>query len=387
MPEFIPFSKPDIGSEEVREVVDTLHSGWLTTGHKARMLEAEFAEHLGVRNALAVNSGTAALHLALEALGISPGDRVLTTNYTFTATAEVIRYLGADPVFADIDPQTLNLDPYEVNRLAEADPGIKAVIPVHFAGLACRMDSLFEICRQRDLYLLEDAAHAFPCTWNDQMAGTMGHAGAFSFYATKTLCTGEGGMLTTDSDQVANRARLMRLHGISQDVFDRYSATTPSWYYEVIAPGFKYNLPDLAAALGLQQLRRSRQMQARRQAIAEYYLHEFKDLPLTLPCQAPAGQDHAWHLFVIQLDPEAPVSRDAFIQEMAERGIGCSVHFIPLHRHPYWQERYRLTPTAFPESERVFRQAVSLPLYSALQDAEVERVAQAVKEILDTRSA
>ena len=387
MPEFIPFSRPDIGSGEIREVLDTLHSGWLTTGPKARKLESEFAESLGVQHAVALNSGTSALHLALEALGIGPGDRVLTPDYTFTSTAEVIRYLDADPVFADIDPRTLNIDPAEVSRLASADSGIKAVIVVHFAGLACQMDSLLQTCRQLGLYLLEDAAHAFPCTWKDQMAGSLGHAGAFSFYATKTLCTGEGGMLTTDSDQVAERARVMRLHGISQDVFDRYSARKPSWYYEVIAPGFKYNLPDLAAALGLQQLRRSREMQARRQAMAEYYLREFQDLPLTLPSQAPAGQYHAWHLFVVQLDPKAPVSRDAFIREMAERNIGCSVHFIPLHRHPYWQERYGLTSEQFPCSEGVFQQAVSLPLFSALQDTEVERVVRSVKEILGNSPA
>lgn len=387
MPEFIPFFRPDIGSEEIQEVVDTLQSGWLTTGPKARRFETKFAEWLGVRYAVAVNSGTAALHLALEALGVGPGDRVLTPDYTFTATAEVIRYLGADPVFADIDPHTLNIDPSEVKRLADADTGIKAVILVHFGGLACQMDRLQEICQDLGLYLLEDAAHAFPCSHNGQLAGSLGHAGAFSFYATKTLCTGEGGMLTTDSEQLANRAKIMRLHGISQDVFDRYSGQNPSWYYEVIAPGFKYNLPDPAAALGLQQLRRSREMQDRRQSIAEYYLREFKDQLLKLPSRAPAGEKHAWHLFVVQFHQNAPISRDAFIQEMAKQGIECSVHFIPLHRHPYWQQRYGLSPDQFPCSERVFQQAVSLPLYSALRDEEVEHVVRSVKEILGNSSA
>jgi dTDP-4-amino-4,6-dideoxygalactose transaminase len=379
----IPFAKPDIGEAEIQEVVDSLRSGWLTSGPKMRKLEAEFAERVGARHAVAVNSGTAAMHLALEAMGVAPGDRVLTTVYTFTATAEVVRYLGADPVFVDIEPDTLNMAPDQVARALDADPDIKVLLPVHFAGQACDMESLQAAARKTGARLLEDAAHAFPATSGGRLVGSIGDATAFSFYATKTLAVGEGGMLTTDDERLAERARVMRLHGISRDVFDRYRGSKPSWEYEVIAPGFKYNLTDVAAAIGLHQLRRADEMCARRERIARRYLDAFASLPLQLPAIRQAADRHAWHLFVVQLDTaRLAIDRDAFIRQLSERGVGTSVHFIPLHRQPYWRDTYGLRAEQFPRAEAAFHRVVSLPLYSAMSDDEVEYVVDAVTDIL-----
>lgn len=381
--QFIPFARPDIGEAEIEEVLETIQSGWLTTGPKTHQFEDEFAKVVGTRHAVAVNSGTAAMHLALEALGIKSGDRVLTTDYTFTATAEVVRYLGADPVFVDVDQDTLNISLLEIARALDLDPGIRLVLPVHFAGQACDIEAIQTLCRDYGVHLVEDAAHAFPTTVRGRMIGSIGDATAFSFYATKTLCVGEGGMLTTSSDSLAARARTMRLHGISRDVFDRYSSRSPSWFYEVIAPGFKYNLTDIASAIGLHQLRRAWDLQRRRQAIAEEYLRAFADLPIKLPTIGNLGDLHAWHLFVVQLETgRLRFDRDEFIARMAETNIGTSVHFIPLHRQPYWRDRYGLRPEQFPNSEAAYERAVSLPLYSALTDSEVERIVVTVRDIL-----
>lgn len=380
---FLPFALPSIGEEEIAEVVDTLRSGWLTTGPKAKRFEQDFAAFVGAPYALAVNSATSGLHLALEALGIGPGDQVVTTPYTFTATAEVIRYLGADPLFVDIDPATLNIDPALVAAAVEKQPGIKGLLPVHVGGLACTMSRLMETARRYGLKVVEDAAHALPTTCDGRMVGTFGDLTVYSFYVTKTIATGEGGMVVTADPALAERIRTMRLHGINRDVFDRYSSTVPSWYYEVVAPGFKYNMTDVAAAIGIHQLRKAWAFQQRRESIARRYSEAFADLPLRTPPLARPGDTHAWHLYVIQLELERlRVGRDEFIELMAGEGIGMSVHFIPLHIQPYWRERYGFKAEDFPVAYDTYRRAASLPIYPKMTDDDVERVIEAVRRIL-----
>lgn len=383
---FLPFALPEIGEDEIAEVVDTLRSGWVTTGPKARRFEEEFAAFLGepALHCVAVNSATAGLHLALEALGIGPGDEVVTTTHTFTATAEVVRYLGADVRLVDVDPATLNIDPAAVE--AAIGPRTKALIPVHYAGLAADMPRLLDIAARHGLKVVEDAAHALPSRCGGRLVGTLASdATVFSFYANKTITTGEGGMLVTRDEALARRARTMRLHGMNRDAFDRFTAKVPSWYYEIVAPGFKYNLTDIAAALGLHQLRKAHAFQQRRAAIAARYDEAFAGLPLVLPPRPPAGDLHAWHLYVVQLDDEAlaaGVHRDRFIERMFEAGIGCSVHYIPLHQHPYWRERYALGATMFPHSQRAYERMASLPIYTRMGDTDVARVAEAVRAAL-----
>ena len=390
-PSFLPFALPEIGEDEIAEVVDTLRSGWVTTGPKARRFEADFAAFLGDSNlqCVAVNSATAGLHLALEAVGIGPGDEVITTTHTFTATAEVVRYLGADVRLVDIDPATLNIDPRAVE--AAITPRTRAIVPVHYAGLAADMPAILDIARRHRLQVVEDAAHALPTTSAGQLVGTLESAATvFSFYANKTITTGEGGMLVTRDAELAARARVMRLHGISRDAFDRFSAKVPSWYYEIVAPGFKYNLTDIAAALGLHQLKKAHAFQQRRAEIAAAYDAGLAGLPVVLPPRAPAGDTHAWHLYVLRLADapgagDAPaVPRDRFIEQLYEAGIGCSVHYIPLHLQPYWRERYSLQPEQFPHSQHAYERMVSLPLYTRMSDGDVQRVVSAVRRLLDS---
>jgi len=379
---FLPFALPEIGEDEINEVVDSLRSGWVTTGPKAKRFEQDFAAFLGdpQMECVAVNSATAGLHLALEAMGIGPGDEVITTTHTFTATAEVVRYLGADVVLVDIDPATLNIDPKRVE--AAITPRTRCIIPVHYAGLAVDMIAILDIARKHGLRVLEDAAHALPATLEKELIGTMGSdATVFSFYANKTMTTGEGGMLVTRNAELAKRARVMRLHGMNRDAFDRFTAKTPSWYYEIVAPGFKYNMTDIAAAMGIHQLKRIPAFQARREQIAQAYLAAFADLPLVLPPQAQAGDVHSWHLFVLRLADGLAMSRDEFIERMFAAGIGCSVHYIPLHLQPYWRDRYQLRAEQFPHSQRAFERMLSIPLYTAMSDADVQRVIAAVRAI------
>lgn len=380
---FVPFAVPDIGESEIAEVVDTLRSGWISTGPKTRQFEREFGRFIdGAVDAIAVNSATAGLHLALEACGIGPGDQVITSTYTFTATAEVVRYLGADPVFVDIDPETLNLATSSVE--AAISPRTKAVIPVHFAGLSCDMAPLMRLTEAAGIRVIEDAAHAFPAFYNGRMIGSLeSDATVFSFYATKTITTGEGGMVVTRDSTIADRCRTMRLHGISRDAFDRYRSRTPSWYYEVVAPGFKYNMPDVAAAIGVAQLRRAEEFLTRRRELARRYDEAFAGLPIILPSRGECD-GHAFHLYVIRLMPDAPVRRDDFIVRMAEIGIGCSVHFIPLHLQPYWRDTYELKPEAFPVASAAYASAVSLPIYTRMTEAQQERVIDAVRAIMAT---
>lgn len=382
MTKFLPFALPDIGEEEIAEVLDSLRSGWLTTGPKTKRFEEDFATFIGSKTeAIAVNSATAGLHLALEAIGIGPGDEVLTTPYTFTATAEVVRYLGADPIFVDIDPFSFNMDATRIEE--RITPKTKAIIPVHFAGLACDMNAILSIAARYNLKVIEDAAHALPTTYRKQLVGSLSSdATVYSFYATKTITTGEGGMLVTRNQEIAKRCRVMRLHGISRDAFDRYTSSKPSWDYEVVAPGYKYNMTDLAASLGIQQLKRAWTFQGKRERMAAIYDNAFSDKALILPPKPSLGDTHAWHLYVIQLNEDAPVSRGEFIELMAKKGIGCSVHFIPLHLHPYWRERYDLKPDDYINSLNVFKAAVSLPLYTKMESEDQNRVIDAVREIL-----
>jgi dTDP-4-amino-4,6-dideoxygalactose transaminase len=380
--QFIPFALPEIGEEEIEEVVNSLRSGWVTTGPKTRQFEADFSDFIGGDvQSIAVNSATAGLHLALEAAGVGPGDEVIVPTYTFTATAEVVRYLGAHPVFVDSDTSSLNMLPEAVDRAISTQT--KAIIPVHFAGLAVEMDALQNIARKAGLRVIEDAAHSLPTTYSRKLIGSLDtDATVFSFYATKTITTGEGGMIVTRDAALAERCRTMRLHGISRDAFDRYTTKGAGWRYDVVAPGFKYNLTDLASSIGIHQLRRACAMQMRRAEICAQYDEAFADLPVQLPAHARAGDLHAWHLYVLRLMDEAPVTRDAFIEEMTLRGIGSSVHFIPLHRHPYWRETYALKSEMFPVADDAYCRAVSLPNYSRMSDIDVARVIDAVREIL-----
>lgn len=377
---FIPFAVPDIGDAEIEAAVAAMRSGWLTTGPNAAAFEGEFAEFVGAPHAVAVNSATAGLHLALEAAGITTGDEVLVPTWTFTATAEVVRYLGAEPVLVDVHPDTLNIDLSHAESLVTSRT--RAIMPVHFAGLAVDRHALADFAARHDVVVVEDAAHALPCASDGQVVGSGSSlATVFSFYATKTITTGEGGMVVTSDPDVAARIRTMRLHGISRDVFDRYRSTTPAWYYEVVAPGYKYNLPDPAAAMGREQLRRAREMAGSRARLAARYDEELAGLPLRLPAHAGPGSEHAWHLYVLRLEVAA-VGRDDLIAGMAERGVGTSVHFIPLHLHPYWREHCGVAPEDLPVATAEFDRALSLPLFSSMTDEQQGRVVAAATELL-----
>ena len=382
MSDFLPFALPDIGEEEITEVVHSLRSGWVTTGPKTKQFEAEFSAYMGGGvEAISVNSATAGLHLALEACGVCEGDEVITTPYTFTATAEVIRYMGAHPVFVDIDEKTLNIDPSKIEEKISSKT--KAIIPVHFAGLPCEMEAILRIAKKYNLKVVEDAAHALPTRYQDKLIGSLeSDVTVFSFYATKTITTGEGGMIVTRNSQIAQRCRTMRLHGINRDAFDRYTSSKPAWYYEVVAPGFKYNLTDIASSIGIHQLKKASRFQSIRQAMAFRYIEAFKDLPLRMPPVAKDGDLHSWHLFVVQLKEGVSLSREDFIKQMMELGVGCSVHFIPLHLQPYWKNTYKLRENDFPVSLSVYQKAVSLPLYTKMTEQDQEKVILAVKNIL-----
>lgn len=382
MDAFLPFALPLIGEEEIDEVVDTIRSGWLTTGKKTLTFEKNFADFVSASHALAVNSATSGLHLALEAVGVGAGDVVITTPYTFTATAEVIRYLGADPVLVDIDPDTFNINPDLIREAIDKHDNVKAILPVHFAGQACEMGPILDCAKVHNLKVVEDAAHALPTTWQGKIVGSLSDITVYSFYVTKTIATGEGGMITTENKDYLSRMKTMRLHGISRDVFDRYTSDKPSWFYEVVEPGYKYNMTDVAASLGIHQLKKAWDFQKRREWIANQYNEAFADLPMKTPHVAHPEEIHSWHLYVLQLDLSAmSVNRDQFIERMAKENIGTSVHFIPLHLHPYWRDRYNYKPEDFPVALDVFNRAMSLPIYPKMTDQEVERVITAVKKV------
>ena len=377
--DFLPFHKPDIGNAEIEAVVETLRSGWLTTGPKAKQFETDFSQYIGCEHALAVNSATAALHLALEAVGIRENDEVIVPTMTFTATAEVVCYLKARPVLVDCHPDTLNIDPDAILR--NITPKTKAIIPVDMAGHPCDYGRILELARSRDLRVIEDAAHALPATYRDQKVGRISDITCFSFYATKTITTGEGGMATTDNPQWANRMRIMSLHGISHDAWDRYTEKG-SWYYEVVCPGYKYILTDMAAALGLQQLKRCEEIYQSRHRIAHEYSEAFADLCEIETPVSTAGVQHAWHLYIIKLNLERlKVDRQEFVKALKSENIGTSVHFIPLHLHPFYRESFGYRPEDFPNASAAFERIVSLPIYSRMTADDVEHVISTVRNI------
>jgi dTDP-4-amino-4,6-dideoxygalactose transaminase len=323
-------------------VLECLRSGWLTTGMKVREFEALFAKYVGAKHAIAVNSCTSGLHLALEAAGVKEGDEVITSPMTFTATAAVVEHLRAHPVFVDIDAETMNIDPAGIE--ARITPKTKAILPVHFAGQACDMNAIGEIARRHGLVVIEDAAHAIPTRYQGRLVGTLSPITCFSFYATKNITTGEGGMVTTDDDRYAERIRLMTLHGMNKDAWKRYMQGG-AWSYDIVAPGYKYNLPDTAAAMGIPQLRRCEEFHARRLEIARKYDEGFAGLRGVSTPVVRDPKSHGWHLYVIQVHADQlSIGRDAFIQALVERNIGVSVHFSPLHLQPYYRDTYRTTP-------------------------------------------
>jgi dTDP-4-amino-4,6-dideoxygalactose transaminase len=392
---FLPFSPPLIGEEEIAEVVDTLRSDWITTGPKVKRFEKEFAAFIGAPAALALNSCTAALHVALATLGIGRGDTVITTPMTFCSSVHVIDHVGATPVLVDVEPDTLNIDPNEIVKTLERSTlNVRAILPVHLYGHPCDMDAILDIARQYNLAVIEDAAHSLPARYKGQYIGgwktedgspkseiRIPKLTCFSFYATKNLTTAEGGMLT-GSPEFLDEARLWSLHGMSRDAWKRYSSEG-SWYYEVVRPGFKYNMTDIQAAIGLQQLRKLPQFQARRREIVRRYNKAFSQFEeLQIPAERPEVE-HAWHLYVLRLNVERlNFSRNQFIEELKARNIGTSVHFIPIHLHPYYRDKYGYKPEDFPVAYREYQRMVSLPLYPRMTDADVDSVIEAVADVV-----
>ena len=377
---FLPFHRPALEQDEIDAVVDTLRSGWLTMGPKTRAFEEAFAAAIGCRHAIAVSSATAGLHLALDALGIGPGDEVLVPTLTFTACAATVIHRGARPCLVDCEPDTLNLSVADAARKWTART--KAIMPVHFAGHPCEMDAVLELARTRGGAVLEDAAHALPARYRGRSIGTLGDITVFSFYATKNLTTGEGGMVVTGDAALEERMRARRLHGMNRDAWKRYSKEG-SWRYDVAYPGFKYNMTDMNAAIGLVQLGRLPAMQAARARIVAQYQEALADLDaIELPACRPEIE-HAWHLFIMRVRPERlRIGRDQVIEELTTAGIGTSVHFIPLHEHSYYRDVLGADAASLPEATAQWQRIVSLPLYPGMSPADVDRVASAVRDIL-----
>lgn len=374
--QFLPYCLPMIGEDEISEVVDSMRSGWVTTGPKVRSFEEAFAAYVGAPHAIAVNSCTAALHLSLAALGIGPGDEVIVPTMTFCATANVVFHLGAQPVLVDVDQHGL-IDMTAARRAVS--PRTRAIVPVHYAGQACDLEGILDLARATGLKVVEDAAHAIGTEYRGRRIGTFGDATAFSFYATKNMTTGEGGMITTSNPEIAARVRRLALHGMSRDAWNRY-AQTGSWYYEVLEPGYKYNMTDIQAAVGIHQLRKLDAFIRRRREIATVYRRSFADLPeLELPREL-AGRFHVYHIFPVRL--RTTLERGEFIEELKRRNIGASVHFIPLHRHPYFRADQWNCAKAFPGADRMYEGLLSLPLYPAMTDSDVQDVVDAVRDIV-----
>jgi dTDP-4-amino-4,6-dideoxygalactose transaminase len=385
----VPLARVECAGKELVYLEEVLQSGWLTTAAKTLAFEERFANEVGARHACAVNSCTAALHLALEAMGVRPGDQVLVPTMTFVATAEVVRYLGADPVFLDVDYRTRLLTPGIVRAALDRHPDAKALMVVHFGGQAAEMASgngsgILEICHERGVRIVEDAAHAFPCRNGSRTVGSIGDVTCFSFYANKTITTGEGGMLTTDSEDIARRVRVMRLHGIDRDVWRRFTDASAGWDYDVVAPGYKYNMPDVAAAIGLAQLERAHAFRAERERCARFYLDRLASIAwLDLPTPVVPHADHAWHLFPVVVKPGAPLSRAALIARLNQAGIGTGVHYRPVHRMTYYRERYGLAPERFPNAERIWQGTLSLPIYPSLTMQELDYVCSTLQKALE----
>jgi len=396
----VPFAIPDLAEDEIQEVLAVIKSGWLTTASKCKQFEEDFANYIGVKHALAVNSATAALHLGVEAIGINETSSVIVPTFTFTATAEIVRYFNADPIFVDCEKDTFCISSHLIENALQKQTTpdhIKAIIPVHFGGHPCEMDDLLSLADKYSLKVIEDAAHALPTRYvstrssqksnpsNDHLIGNLGDITCFSFYANKTITTGEGGMLCTDNDDIANRVKNMRLHGINRDVWDRFE-TGASWEYDIVAPGYKYNMPDINAAIGIHQLRKAERFRDQRQKIAEIYYDEFKHIPgLILPVLKCPKEFHSWYLFMVLIEPDASkngITRNELITELKKRDIGTSVHYKPLHRMTYYKERYGLKPEMFPNAEWVFQRCVSLPMFSKMTTEQIEYVIKSIKEIL-----
>ncbi|MDE0637467.1 MAG: DegT/DnrJ/EryC1/StrS family aminotransferase [Candidatus Poribacteria bacterium] len=374
---FIPFSRPWIDDTEIEAVSEVLASKWISTGARVREFERAFAEYLGVKHAIAVSSCTAALHLSLVVSGIGVGDEVITTPYTFTATAEAIRYVGAKPVFVDIDPETLNID---ITKIVPAITSrTKAIMPVHIAGLPCNMDALREICKKHNLVLIDDAAHAIPAEYKGQYIGALGDLSAFSFYANKNITTAEGGMITTNNDSLAEPLRTMRLHGIDKDAWARQSGRS-IWRYDITTEGYKYNMTDIQAAMGLCQLMKLNKQHERRQNFVQIYQSELAKFPqVSTPFVPDNPAEHALHLYIIQLHTG---NRDEFVESLREANIECSVHYIPLHLFEFYQKQYGYSVGDFPYAEEVFERVVSLPLHPGLTESDVHLVIDAIGKIL-----
>lgn len=374
---FLPFSRPSIGEPEIAAVTDVLRSGWITTGPRNHELEERFADFVGGRHAVALCSATAAMHVTLLALGIGPGDEVITPSLTWVSTANLICLLGATPVFVDVDRDTLMVTAQAVS--AAVTPRTRAIVPVHYAGAACDLAALRQVARSHGVALIEDAAHAVGTRYRGQPVGSSGTA-IFSFHAIKNLTCAEGGMLVTDDAVLAERVRRLKFHGLAVDAFDRQSLGRKP-QAQVIEPGFKYNLSDLHAALGLAQLEHIAQMNARRRVLAHSYLERLKGLPV-LPLRLPADpEEHAWHLFILRVDPErCGLDRDAFMEGLKARGIGTGIHFIATHLHPYYRQRW--PGLSLPDSEWNSARICSIPLFPDLGQADVERVATAIEAVL-----
>jgi len=386
--EFLQFSPPLIGQEEIDEVVASLRSGWITTGPRVERFQEDFKQFIGAPAALALNSCTSALHVALAALGIGPGDKVISTPMTFASSIHVIEHQRATPVLVDVEEDTLNIDPQKVEAAVKANPEVKAILPVHLYGHPCEIDPILDIARRHGLAVIEDAAHSLPARYRGRLIGTpspkdeVTNLVAFSFYATKNLTTGEGGMLTGPADLI-DQARIWSLHGMSRDAYKRYTADG-SWSYEVVLPGFKYNMPDLQAALGLQQLRRLPEMQRTRLRHVAHYNRALASLE---EVQTPTEREHvesAWHIYLLRLNLEMlKIDRAQFIEELRALNIGSSVHFIPVHLHPFYRDKYRYRPDDYPVAYREFMRCISLPLSPSLTDEDVDDVVEAVTSIVD----
>ena len=376
---FLPYNRSLIGQEEIDAVVEVLRGGWLTTGARTREFEAAFARYVGAANTVALNSCTAALHLALVAVGIREGDEVILPTMTFAASGEVIFYLGAGPVLVDCLPNSFQLDPEQV--AGKITSRTRAILPVHFAGAPCDLDPICDLARRHNLKIIEDAAHALPTRYKGRMVGTVGDITCFSFYATKTLTTGEGGMVASENPDYTEKIRRLSLHGISKDAWKRYSAEG-SWRYDILDVGYKYNMTDLQAALGLAQLAKCDSMLARRAYIANCYDHLLQSLDGFTTLPVPADIEHAWHLYIVQVNHEAlTINRDRVVEELKNRGIGTSVHFIPLHLHPLYQTKLGYRDGDFPNAEERFSRAISLPIYAAMSEADISRVMDALADI------
>lgn len=382
----IPFFKCQMSDREFNLVSEVLQSGWLTTAGKAAEFEGKFKEICNVSHALAVNSCTAALHLGLEALGIGPGDKVVVPSLTFTATAEVVRYLGADPIFVDIDRDTALINKEHLKKAVEHHGEIKACIVVHFAGQPAELDGpngLWTYCQEQGIRLIQDAAHALPAHDSYGSIGSIGDITCFSFYANKTITTGEGGMLVTNETEIADRVKVMRLHGINRDVWNRFTSTAAPWEYDVVAPGYKYNMPDINAAIGLAQLERSEHFRDERQRCAEHYIAQLSELPYlrTLKLRVEPDQ-HSWHLLPVIIDAQSPINRNEVIEKLNQHNIGTSVHYKPLHLMSYYRDTYNLAQSDFPNTEMYWRGCLSLPIYPSLSNHEIDYVVEVLKRAM-----